>query len=224
VSTFPPGRGRPTGWPDLDPAGAPTPPAGRADEATDWVRSQLFERRIVLLSGELNDVTAGEVVAQLMTLDAIGDDHVTLQVNSWGGSLQAAFSVIDTIDLLGVPVHTVCVGRAEGPVVAVVAVGEHRRAAPHARFRLAQPRFDTRGTASELAEWSLQCQRQVDRFCDRLAEATHQSSGRIADDLEAGRFLSATEALRYGLIDDIGRSDRADPPTPPRPLGFRPPR
>jgi ATP-dependent Clp protease protease subunit len=220
-SAFP--NGFPGGWPQLDPTGPGNEAIRRPDEASEFVRAQLFERRVVLLSGELDDSTAGAVVAQLMTLDAIGDDHVTLQVNSWGGSLQAAFSVIDTIDLLGVPVHSVCVGRAEGPVVGVVAVAERRRAAPHARFRLCQPRFDSRGTASELAEWSLQCQRQVDRFCDRLAQATHQPAGKIADDLEASRFLSAQEALRYGLIDDIGRTDRSGQSPPPRPFGFRPP-
>jgi ATP-dependent Clp protease protease subunit len=214
-------RGFPDPWPAVEPAPARS---ARTSEWTVWMGAELFERRIVLLSGELNEATAGGVVAQLMTLDATGDDHVTLQVNSWGGSLEAAFSVIDTIDLLGVPVHSVCLGRAEGPVVGVVAVAAQRRAAPHARFHLSQPRFETRGTAIELAEWSLQCRRQVDRYCERLAEATGQPSSKILDDLESGRFLSAPEALRYGLIDGIGRSDRGDDTTPPRPFGFRPPR
>jgi ATP-dependent Clp protease protease subunit len=189
----------------------------------DWTAlmgARLFERRVVLLSGELNDALAGDIVAQLMTLDAMGDDHVTLQVNSWGGSMEAAFSVMDTIDLLGVPVHTECVGRAEGPVTGVVAVGSRRRAAPHARFRLTPPRFEARGTAMELAEWSLHCQRQLDRWCDRLAEATGQAATRVAGDLDAGRYLSASEALRYGLVDEVGQR-RGQPARPP--LGFRPP-
>jgi ATP-dependent Clp protease protease subunit len=201
-----------------------TGPLGRplgtgADPVAD-VQSRLFERRIVLLSGELDDNRAGQVAAQLMTLDATGDDHVTLQVNSWGESLQAAFAVMDTIDLLGVPVHSVCVGRAEGPVVGIVAIAANRRAAPHARFRLSQPRFETSGTALELAEWSLHCQRQLDRYCERLAEATHQPSTRIAADLESGRFLSAADAVRYGLIDEVGRPEPADHRD--RPFGFRP--
>ena len=189
---------------------------------TDFLEARLFAQRIVLLSGELSDGSAGDVVAQLMALDATGDEHVTLQVNSWGGTLSAAFSVMDTIDLLGVPVHVECAGRAEGPVVGVVAVGSARRAAPHARFRLCQPRFEANGWASELAEWSLHCQRQLDRWCDRLAEATGQPAARLADDLEAGRYLSAPEAQHYGLIDDIGRR-RLDPTEASRPpLGFRP--
>lgn len=211
--------GSPDGWPAVEPTPAH---AAQTSDWTAWMGAELFDRRIVLLSGELNDATAGGVVAQLMTLDATGDDHVTLQVNSWGGSLEAAFSVIDTIDLLGVPVHSVCLGRAEGPVVGVVAAAAHRRAAPHARFRLSQPRFETRGTAMELAEWSLQCRRQVDRFCERLAEASGQATSKILDDLETGRFLSAPEALRYGLIDAIGRADRSDDNAPQRPFGFRP--
>ena len=193
---------------------------------SSWVSGQLFEQRTVLLSGELDDQTATDTAAQLMTLDALGDEHITVQVNSWGGSLEAAFAVIDTIDLLGVPVHTLCAGRAEGPVIGVVAAGAVRRSAPHARFRLCQPQFESRGTAGELAEWSLHCRRQLDRFCERLALATGRSVSGVTDDLEAGRYLSAEEARRYGLVDEVGRGS---PPAKPArssgpPLGFHLPR
>ena len=196
-------------WPGGD------PPEPRPLDAP----SALFERRVVLLSGELTDEAAGHVVAQLMTLDATGDEAIVLQVNAWGGTLDAAFSVMDTIDSVGVPVQTACVGRAEGPAVGVVAVGAHRRAGSHARFRLCQPQFATSGTAAELAEWSLHCRRRLDRFADRLAQATGRPSAAIIDDLDRGRFLSADEAMRYGLIDDVG-VNRPDVGPHRRRLGF----
>ena len=201
--------------------GRPRPPTGQNESAL-WMNAELFARRVVLVSGVLDDAAAGEIAVQLMTLDASGDDHITLQVNASGTNLQAAFTVMDTIDLLGVPVHALCVGRAEGPAVGVIAIAHQRRAAPHASFRLSPPRFESAGTASEVAEWSLHCQRQFDRFCDRLAAATGQSSGRIADDLEASRTLSAREAVRYGLIDTIGHGGGHQPPRS-RPFGFQVP-
>ena len=80
------------------------------------LRARLFEQRIVSLRGTLDDEVAGLVCAELMTLDASGDSAITLFVDSGEATLSAAFSVMDTIDLLGVPVHATCMGRA-GPAV-----------------------------------------------------------------------------------------------------------
>jgi len=92
----------------------------------DALRERLFEQRTVLVRGELTDVLASETGAALMTLDALGDSRITVQLDVTGGGLDAAFSVMDVIDLLGVPVEVRCVGRAEGPGVGILAVGSHR--------------------------------------------------------------------------------------------------
>ena len=105
----------------------------------DALRERLFEQRTVLVRGELTDVLASETGAALMTLDALGDSRITVQLDVTGGGLDAAFSVMDVIDLLGVPVEVRCVGRAEGPGVGILAVGSHRVVAPHARIRLVDP-------------------------------------------------------------------------------------
>ena len=111
----------------------------------DALRERLFEQRTVLVRGELTDVLASETGAALMTLDALGDSRITVQLDVTGGGLDAAFSVMDVIDLLGVPVEVRCVGRAEGPGVGILAVGSHRVVAPHARIRLVDPSASAAG-------------------------------------------------------------------------------
>ena len=181
-------------------------PRGRAEDLgdlNDRLRAQLFDRRVVLLRGPLDDRRATQVAAELMTLDAEGDEAVTLQVDSAGGTLEAAFMVIDTIDLLGVPVRTVCLGRAEGPAVGIVAVGEGRTVAPHARFRLQVPVATYEGPARQVEGWARQSRLQEDRFVARLAQATGRPDGEVAADLESGRYLDAGAAIAYGLVDAL---------------------
>jgi ATP-dependent Clp protease protease subunit len=135
---------------------APAPLDTSAPEG-DWaeaVRDRLFEHRTILLRGVLDDAAATRAAAELMTLDATGDTRVTLHVDAWGGTLEAAFAVMDVIDLLGVPVHVLCIGRADGPAVGVVAVGSRRACTPHARFRLRDAEGAMRGSAADLARWA----------------------------------------------------------------------
>ncbi len=195
------------------------------DAVADLVGAALFERRIVSLRGALDDGLAGQVAAELMMLDASGDGSVTLYVDSGEGSLDAAFTVMDTIDLLGVPVQAICVGRAFGPAVGVVAVAHRRRASRHARFYLSAPRTSIQGTAAELQRWVGHQEAQLDAFAARLAAATGRPAEHVEADLATGRYLSAEEALQYGLVDEIwtqeGAGRRGLPPEKP-PLGFRP--
>ena len=171
----------------------------------------------------------GRACAEMMTLDATGDEVVQLYVASSGGPLHLALALVDTIDLLGVPVHVTCLGRAEGSVIAVVAAGARRAAAPHAQFHLTEPDLSVSGNASQLAAWAEHHRAQVARFVDRLAEATGRPVEHVEADLSVGRWLSAEEALGYGLIDQIwGRETDRDgpgrmPPSGPcRPFGFGP--
>src|SRR5439155_6548431 len=115
-----------------------------------FLRASLFAQRIVAVSGVLDAETAGDVAASLMTLDALGDDHVTLRLDCSDASLEGTFTVIDTIDLLGVPVHVICVGMAAGPAVGVVAVGARRFITPHGRIHLCEPTVHMAGRAADL--------------------------------------------------------------------------
>jgi ATP-dependent Clp protease protease subunit len=169
------------------------------------VQAAQFERRLVHLRGRLDDARAGEVAAQLMALDALGDDPVALLVDCADGTLDAALAVVDTIDLLGVPVHATCVGRADGPAVAVLAVADRRRASPNARIRLRAPRIDTGHAVRDVEGWLRHQQERFDRFLGRMAQATGQPIQRVRRDVSKGRSLDAEEAVGYGLIDEVLR-------------------
>ena len=163
--------------------------------------AQLLERRVVRLWGPLDDASVARACAEMMALDATGDGAVQLFLGSSGGPLHSAMSLIDTIDLLGVPVHVTCLGRAEGAAVGVVAAGARRLAAPHAQFHLAEPEVSLSGNASQLAAWAEQHRVELDRFVKRLAQSTGRPAEHVEADLAIGRWLGAEDALLYGLVD-----------------------
>jgi len=167
------------------------------------IGADLFERRIVRLWGPLDDGAVNLACAQMMALDAVGDEAVQLLLASSGGPLYSALALIDTMDLLGVPVHVTCLGRAEGSAVGVVAAGSRRSAAPHAQFHLSEPEVSFSGNAGQLAAWADHHGREQERFARRLCQATGRPLEHIEADLSQGRWLDAEGARRYGLIDEV---------------------
>jgi ATP-dependent Clp protease protease subunit len=179
-------------------------------EWDDWLEGHLFDRRVLVLRGPLDDRTATRAASQLMTLDAVGDAAVQLQLDSPGGSLEAAFAVIDVIDALGVSLEVLCLGRVEGAAVAVAAAGHRRTSLPHTRFRLADPDVAIEGRAADL-ERLVEAHRQaLARYHERLAAATGRSVPEIEAACREGRWLDAAEAKAFGLVDDVGRPKRAN--------------
>jgi len=201
------------------------PTNARRDQDGAWpdlMRARMFEQRVVLVNGDLDDAAAGGVATELMTLDACGDVAVRLLLNSSDGTFAAAFTVIDVIDLLGVPVHATCIGRAEGPALGVLAVAARRLAIPHARIRFHEHESTFAGRADDVAAWAAQRDGDRQRFCARVADATGRPPIWIADAMLERRVLDAHEAMRAGLIDEIARSSVASVQSlDRRPIGFR---
>jgi ATP-dependent Clp protease protease subunit len=188
------------------------------------LQARMFDQRVVLCDGELDDETAARLAAEIMTLDAIGDERIQLLLNASGGSLEAAFTVIDVVDLCGVPVDVNCVGRADGPALGVLAAGRHRTCAPHARLRFGEPDDAFAGRADDVVRWAEHRRHQRERFCDRVARSLHRPAEWVADRIDERAYLDPTEAVRVGLVDEIARSTAASVHRfPGTRLGFSPP-
>jgi len=169
----------------------------------DWVQQQLFERRIVLVTGQLEDGTASKTAAALLALDASGERPIELHLDSPDGALDAVFVLMDTADLLRSTLRVLCRGQVGGPAMGVVAAADHCAAVPHARFHLCQPTARFAGTPEGIAAQSRQQQELLWKLAGRLARRTGRPAEEIAEDMRCGRYLDAQQALDYGLIDEI---------------------
>jgi ATP-dependent Clp protease, protease subunit len=195
--------------------------AGSGDPRA-WMERQLFDRRIVLLSGPLDAQMANAVGVALMTLDATGDEPVHLQIDSSDGTIDAALSLMDVIDLLGVPVRASCLGQAAGPAVGVLAVCSRRAMAPHAHLRLFEPSIDVQGNAQQLRQLAALHLERWTVFCTRLAEITGRPLESLREEASMGRYLSAEEAVAYRLVDEVATPDARMYRLPGRSFGFGP--
>lgn len=185
-----------------------------------WLQAELFAQRTVFLRGPVDDAAAARAAAELMTHDGADDDPITLIIDAAGGTLAATFALIDTIDLVGVPVECTCLGRAHGPAAAIAAVCDRRRATRHAQLRLCLPDAAAQGRARDLELWKSHHDAQVERLTRRLAWATGRQIEHVERDLHAGRYFDAEQARLYGLIDEV--LDRAPTIRPlPHHLGNR---
>jgi len=169
----------------------------------DQVLSSLFARRIVLVHGELTSDRASEVAAALLTLDALGDEHVELRLQAPTGSWEAAGVLIDVIDVLGVPVHTVALGTVGGGVVGVLAVGSRRSVAPHARLHLRHPDTTASGRPGDIARTVEAHAALQDEFHRLLAERTGRPLIEIEEEWARGGYLDAPSAIALGYADSL---------------------
>lgn len=208
----PPWQPTPEPWPFPRPPGTLPPvepprsglpewwePSGRATD----LEAQLLDRRIVLLSGYLDNAIANRGAAAVMLLDARSAEQVEIRVSCYDGELEAASTLAETIDLARSPVRAVGSGIIGGPAVLAYAAADRRAAHLHSTFQLREPRMRAEGRATEIA---IQLERQQQLFARcvaRLAEATGQSAERVEADLHAGRMLSAAEAVDYGLVHEL---------------------
>jgi ATP-dependent Clp protease protease subunit len=169
-----------------------------------WLHEKLYEHRIVLVTGWLDDAVAARAAAALMSLDA----PIEIHVDSPDGTLEAAFVLIDMLGAIRAPVRARCRGQVGTPAIGVVAAAGQRAAWPHARFRLTQPSVRLCGTPDQVDALTRQHLDLLVRFQTHLARATGRPVDDIADDMRRGRDLDAGEAQEYGLIDTISDGTR----------------
>ena len=181
---------------------------------------EVFDRRTVTLSGPLDEAKALQVSAELMLLDGTGDDAVRLVVDSAGGTIDGALMLIDVLDLLGVPVNALCMGRADGAALCAFVVASHRSVGPHALLRLDEPAADYARCARDVRAAADHHRARLDQLLERMAAATGQPVERIGDDLARGRFLRPEEAVEQGFADEI-LTRGAQVLQFPRQVGFR---
>lgn len=168
--------------------------------------SRLLNDRIVMLSEEVNDTTASLVVAQLLFLEAQDPDkEIQFYINSPGGAITAGMAIFDTMNYIKADVSTICIGMAASMGAFLLAAGAKgkRLALPNAEIMIHQPSGGARGQATDVqihAEHIVKTKHKMNRL---LAEMTGQPVERIAADTERDNFLSADEALAYGLIDKV---------------------
>jgi len=170
------------------------------------IYSRLLKDRIILLSDQVNDVTASLVIAQMLFLDATDPDKdIQFYIMSPGGSVTAGLGIYDTMQHVKADVSTICVGMAASMGAFLLAAGTKgkRYALPNSEVMIHQPMGGAQGQATDIkihAEWILRTKSKLNKI---LSENTGQDLEKIERDVERDFFMDAAEAKAYGIIDEI---------------------
>ncbi|HIT21898.1 MAG TPA: ATP-dependent Clp endopeptidase proteolytic subunit ClpP [Candidatus Scybalousia intestinigallinarum] len=167
--------------------------------------SRLLKNRIILLSGEINDSTSDSVVAQLLYLDSLNHEDISLYINSPGGSITSGMAIYDTMNFVKSKVSTICIGMAASMAAFLLSSGEKgkRFILPNAEVMIHQPLGGAQGQATEIkiaAEHILKVKKRMNTI---LATNTGQNVETIEQDTERDNFMDSKEALEYGIVDQI---------------------
>ena len=168
--------------------------------------SRLLKERIIMLSGEVNDATAGLIVAQLLFLESEDPDKdIHLYINSPGGSITAGMAIYDTMQYIKPDVSTICIGMAASMGAFLLAAGAKgkRLALPNSEIMIHQPLGGTRGQATDIEIHAKRILKMKDTLNQILSERTGQPLEKIQMDTERDNFMSSIEAKEYGLIDEV---------------------
>ena len=170
------------------------------------VYSRLLKDRVVFLRGEVNEQLANSIVAQLLFLEMEDPDaEISMYINSPGGSVTDGMAIYDTMRYIKPKVRTVCLGMAASMGAFLLMAGEPgmRLALPNSEVMIHQPSGGASGQSTDVcihAEWLLRTKKKMNAL---MAEMTGQPLEKLAQDVERDHFMSAQEALEYGIIDEI---------------------
>ena len=179
--------------------------SSRGERAYD-IYSRLLKDRIVMLSGPIDDAVPNSVIAQLLFLDAQDPDKdIYLYINSPGGSVSAGLAIFDTMNFINADVQTIVIGMAASMGAFLLAAGEKgkRYALPNAEVMIHQPLGGAQGQATEIEIAAKHILKTRDTLNKILAERTGQTLKVIARDTDRDNYMSAEEAVKYGLVDAI---------------------
>ena len=179
--------------------------SGRGERSFDLF-SRLLRDRIIFLTGEVNDVSASLVIAQLLFLESENPNKdIQLYINSPGGSVDAGMGIFDTMRFIRPQVNTICVGLAASMGAFLLAAGEKgkRYALPHSRIMIHQPLGGVQGQATDMEIVTREILRTKKTLNSIRAENTGKPFDVVARDTERDYYMTAAEALEYGLIDKI---------------------
>ena len=185
--------------------------SGRGERAYD-IYSRLLKERVVFLVGEVNDMTANVIVAQLLFLESDNPDKdIALYINSPGGSVSAGLAIYDTMQFVKPEVSTMCVGQAAsmGALLLTAGAKGKRFCLPNSRVMIHQPLGGFRGQASDIEIHAREILLLKQRLNEIMAKHTGQDVTTVGKDTDRDNFLSAEQAVQYGLVDRV-LSARAD--------------
>jgi ATP-dependent Clp protease protease subunit len=170
------------------------------------IYSRLLKERIIFIGGPIDDTTANLVIAQLIFLEnEDSKKDITMYINSPGGSVTAGMAIIDTMHFIRPDVSTVCVGMAASMGAMILSQGTKgkRFTLPNAEVMIHQPMGGTEGQATDIAITAKHILQTRDTLYKMLAKSTEKSLDQIAKDAERDYFMTAEEAKKYGIVDEI---------------------
>ena len=178
---------------------------GRGERSYD-IYSRLLKDRIVMLSGEVNDQVASTIVAQFLFLEAEDPEKdIYFYINSPGGVVTSGMAIFDTMNYIRPDVATICIGQAASMGAFLLSSGEKgkRYALPHARIMIHQPLGGAQGQATDIQIQAAEILRMKAELNGILAKNTGQTVKQVEKDTDRDNFMSAKEALEYGMIDEV---------------------
>ena len=167
-----------------------------------FIQQKLLSSRSIVISGEINQELAQKVVTQLILLQSISDEPIRIYLNSQGGHVEAGDTIHDFIKFIRPDVHIIGTGwvASAGITIFLAAKKEHRYSLPNTRFMIHQPMGGVRGQATDIEIEAREIIRMHDRINRLIADATGQPLERVKKDTERNFWLSAQEALDYGIV------------------------
>ena len=179
--------------------------SSRGERSFD-IFSRLLRERIIFLGTAIDDMVANLVVAQLLLLDSENPEKdIMLYINSPGGSVTAGFAIYDTMQHIRADVSTICLGQAASMGAFLLSSGTKgkRMALPHSRVLIHQPLGGAQGQATDIELEAKEIRRMKDMLIGIMAENSGQPFEKVKEDCERDHFLTAYEAMEYGLIDKV---------------------